>query len=83
MKFDSKGSYTEAGLMSKMVNFLTNIPEKSKWDYMGLKVEIDPTLDFLSQNTLVRWTDIEEGFNDKVIINSIEEFNSLFSLKGK
>jgi len=48
------------------------------WEYMGLKVEIDPTIDFNSENILVRWLDIEEGFNDKIIVNSLNEFNAIF-----
>jgi hypothetical protein len=80
MKFDSKGNFTETGLISKMANYLASIPEKSIWDYMVLKVEIDPIVDYLEQNIFIRWADIKEGFNDKVIINCIEEFISLFSL---
>ena len=45
---------------------------------MGLKVEIDPTIDFNNQNVLIRWVDVEEGFNDKMIIRSVEEFNANF-----
>lgn len=50
------------------------------WQYMGLIVEIDPTFDFKDDNALIRWTDIYEGFNDKIIVNSMQEFNAKFKL---
>jgi hypothetical protein len=50
------------------------------WEYMGLTVELDPTFDFKDNDALIRWTDIDEGFNDKIIVNSLEEFNTHFTL---
>jgi hypothetical protein len=43
-------------------------------------VEVDPTIDCKANNALIRWTDINEGFNDKIIINSLAEFKSYFKL---
>lgn len=50
---------------------------------MGLQVEIAPTIDFKEENVLIRWTDIAEGFNDRVIVKNLDEFTSLFSLINK
>lgn len=50
------------------------------WDYMGLRVELDPTFDFKGDNALIRWVDVNEGFNDRIIVNSLEEFQSIFRL---
>ncbi len=63
-----------------LFNFLENIEEGTIWDYCGLSVEIDPTFDFKGDNVLVRWVDIIEGFNDKIIVNSLEEFSQNFQL---
>ena len=42
-----------------------------------MKVELDPTVDFNSQNILIRWEDLEEGFNDKIIVYSLKEFKPI------
>ena len=46
---------------------------------MGMKVELDPTVDFTNQNLLVRWLDLDEGFNDKIIVYSLKEFQTYLS----
>ena len=79
MKLSEKGLRTKIGSIMALVWYLESIEEQKLWNYMGLRVEIDPTIDYNSQNILVRWTDINEGFNDKLIVDSLEEFNSLFS----
>jgi len=79
MILSEKGIKTNIGPIIPLVSLLESIEGNINWLYMGLKVEIDPTVDYQSQNVLVRWTDIDEGFNDKEIVRSIEEFNSLFS----
>ena len=60
------------------INWFLN--SKSKWLYNGLIVELDPTFDFKSDNVLIRWTDINEGFNDKLILSSLEDFLLKFKL---
>lgn len=64
----------------ELFNFLENIEEGTLWDYHGLSVEIDPIFDFKGDNVLVRWVDVIEGFNDKIIVSSIDEFNQNFQL---
>lgn len=77
MTFDFYGNRTENGKINDLVDYLTT-QEHENWNYCGLTVELDPTVDFKNQNVLIRWTDMEEGFNDRIIVNSLEEFNSLF-----
>lgn len=79
MKIDVKGERTNAGKINELVDYLEDRNTIEIYNYCGMKVEIDPTVDYKDQNLLVRWTDIEEGFNDKIILNSLEEFTSLFS----
>jgi len=76
MKVEYKYNQIPTGKIQKLVEFLENSPYL--WKYMGMVVELDPTVDFNSQNVLIRWIDIEEGFNDKIIVNSLIEFKKLF-----
>lgn len=78
MKFDYHGKYSTEGKIAPLVKLLEKTDSNQLWDYMGLKVEIDPTIDFNNQNVLIRWVDVEEGFNDKMIVYSVEEFNANF-----
>jgi len=78
MKLDYKGSERSDTKIQALIDILKRAKEMQLWEYMGLKVEIDPTIDFNSENILVRWLDIEEGFNDKIIVNSLNEFNAIF-----
>ncbi len=78
MNIEVKGSIKPDGQINNMFNYLQNISNKQRWEYSGFIVEIDPTVDFEDQNILVRWTDIEEGFNDKILVYSLSEFNSQF-----
>jgi len=78
MKFDYYGNPKLKGRITTLVNLLKNINANQLWEYMGLIVEIDPTVDYNEQNILVRWFDINEGFNDKLIINNFEEFHNSF-----
>jgi hypothetical protein len=43
-------------------------------------VKIDPTVDYDDENILIRWTDISEGFNDKVIYYNLAEFKKHFQI---
>lgn len=78
MKFDYYGKYSTEAKIMPLVKLLEKADSSQLWNYLGLKVEIDPTIDFNNQNVLIRWTDVEEGFNDKMIVYSIEEFNANF-----
>ena len=80
MKIDAHGIKQINGEINPLLFYLENKDDLQRWNYMGLKVEIDPTVDHNNQNILVRWVDIDEGFNDKIIVNNLNEFNLLFSL---
>ena len=49
------------------------------WQYMGMDVELDPTVCFADESVLVRWTDFENGFNDRLILKTKEQFLQNFS----
>lgn len=83
MKLSIKGINTINGTINPLVSIIESFEENKILFYMGLRVEIDPIVDYQFQNILIRWTDIDEGFNDKIIINNLEEFNSLFLLHAK
>lgn len=74
MTFDCKGIKKDFGLINTLVDYLEKSSDFQIWEYMGLKVEIDPTVDYNDQNVLVRWLDKQEGYNDRLIINSLDEF---------
>lgn len=78
MKFNQHGTRQSIGRINTLADFLEEVDDLQKWDYMGLTVEIDPTVDFNDLNVLVRWLDINEGFNDRIIVNSLNEFNTHF-----
>lgn len=78
MKFDYYGKYSTEGKIAPLVKLLEKADSNQLWDYMGLKVEIDPTIDFNNQNVLIRWVDVVEGFNDKMIVDSLDKFNANF-----
>ena len=79
MKIDIKGEFKN-GSINELYDYLTDIDDYQLFDFMGLKVELDPTVDFDYQNILVRWTDINEGFNDKIIVKSLSEFQIHFKI---
>ncbi|PIV16412.1 MAG: hypothetical protein COS42_10135 [Flavobacteriales bacterium CG03_land_8_20_14_0_80_35_15] len=79
MKIDAHGSKQKGGKINPLLSYLKKFNDIQKWDYMGLTVEIDCTVDHKNQNLLVRWIEYSEGFNDRLIVYSFEEFNSLFS----
>jgi len=78
MKLDFKGIERTNSKIQSLIDLLKNVIDSQLWEYMGLKVEIDPTIDYNSENILIRWLDIEEGFNDKIVVNSLKEFNNYF-----
>lgn len=79
MKIDAHGTKQINGKINPLIEFLEKTDGKQQWNYRGLIVEIDPTVDHHSQNVLVRWTDILEGFNDRVIVKDLNEFNFNFT----
>lgn len=80
MKFDTKGTKGNNNRLSILEGYFKAVSNTANWLYSGLTVEIDPTIDYSDSNALIRWTDINEGFNDKLIVNSLEEFNANFKL---
>lgn len=78
MKFEYKGNKLNLTKIQPFITFIDEISDLQKWSYMGLEVEIDPTVDFKNENILIRWTSIDEVFNDKIIVYSLLEFQSLF-----
>lgn len=80
MKVEIKNQkYKPKAIKSLYENF-QSIKHNNNWVYNGLVVELDPTIDFKKNNALIRWTDIKEGFNDKLLVYSLEEFQSNFRL---
>lgn len=80
MKYDYKGIKKSTTSIEDFIDLLNDVDDNVLWLYQGLIVEIDPTIDFLSNNVLVRWTDINEGFNDKTIYYSLKDFQNDFTL---
>ena len=80
MKYDCKGKKNINDPIQDLVFLLETVDNNSIWLHNGLKVEIDPTIDFVNNNVLVRWCDVDEGFNDKVIYNSLKSFQKDFTL---
>ncbi len=83
MNFDSKGSPNKSTKINSLITYLIEVKDNQIWGYMGLTVELDPTIDFKNQNVLVRWVDVYEGFNDKIVVNSLEEFKNNFTILAK
>lgn len=77
MKLDFKGIERNTTKIKTLIDLLQT-SDTYIWEYMGLNVEIDPTIDYGNENILVRWLDTAEGFNDKIIVYSLYEFQNLF-----
>lgn len=43
-----------------------------------MSVELDPTVCYSDESILIRWQDLDEGFNDRIVFNTIEEFKKNF-----
>lgn len=80
MKVEIKNSQIKPASINSLLEYFESLSNFPKWEYNGLEVELDSTIDFKGNDALIRWTDIEEGFNDKLIVNSLEEFKSNFRL---
>ena len=80
MYFDFKGIEKSETKISDFISYLKEVSYNSLWLHNGLRVKIDPTVDFNNENVLIRWKDIDEGFNDKIIFHNLEEFKKEFTL---
>jgi hypothetical protein len=80
MKIQIKNESHKPNQMMALQEYFESVTNGKNWEYLGLVVELDPVLDFKGDDALIRWTDIHEGFNDKLIVNSIEEFQEHFHL---
>lgn len=80
MQVDSKNKVNKKSSIYQLYQFLLSVKDGSIFSYNGLKVEIDSTFDFVDNNVLVRWVNIKEGFNDKVLLANVTEFQTNFSL---
>lgn len=78
MKIEIKNSEFKPTKIKSLFDYFTLKDEKTQWEYFGLVVELDPTIDFKGNNALIRWFNVKEGFNDKIIVNSLKEFNLNF-----
>lgn len=77
MTYDFNGQKRTTGDFAQFIKFLENEPHVG-WTYFGMKVELDPTVDWNLNCVKMRWTDLDEGFNDKEIIYNKKQFNKLF-----
>jgi hypothetical protein len=82
MKVEFKNSSHKANTIKPLIVYFQSLKQLPIWEFKGLLVEIDPTIDCKANDALIRWTDINEGFNDKLIINSLSEFNANFKLSN-
>ena len=80
MKFDYKGIKGSKNRNNDFEYFLNSVKDNSLWQYNGFTVEIDPTVDYGNNNVLIRWVDVDEGFNDKIIYYNLAEFKKDFKL---
>jgi hypothetical protein len=80
MKIELKNSNHKPDAIKPLIEYLQQLNHLIVWEYNGLKVELDPTIDCKGNDALIRWIDINEGFNDKLIVNSLEEFQSKFRM---
>lgn len=82
MKIEIKNPSFIPNSIKPLYEYFNSIEDLPRWEYKGLIVEIDPTIDFKENDALIRWTDIYEGFNDKTIVKSLEEFLQNFRIKN-
>lgn len=80
MKVELKNSNHKPNTIKPLIEYFHSLNQLPVWEFKGLIVELDPTIDCKANDALIRWTDINEGFNDKIIINSLNEFKLNFKL---
>lgn len=78
MTFDFKGNPNKTTKIDNLITLLKSVDTNQIWVYEGLDVTIDQTVDHSNENVLIRWLDMDEGFNDKIIIYSLTQFEKLF-----
>lgn len=78
MCFDFFGERTDGRDFTIFVDYIASLPHDG-WQYMGMSVELDPTVDYKNETIKVRWTELNERFNDKIIIRTKEEFLEHFT----
>ena len=77
MTFDAFGTRKEKSHFNNFVDFISEQPHDN-WEYYGMSVELDPTVDFVNETIKFRWLDLNEGFNDKIILKTKEDFFTTF-----
>lgn len=80
MKVEIKNSNIQPSTIKSLYDYFLSSTDTATWEYNGLTVELDPTIDFKNNDALIRWTDTNEGFNDKLIVGSLNEFLTHFQL---
>jgi hypothetical protein len=66
--------------ISLLHEYLNKLNNSTLFNYNGLTVCILVYFDFNQDNALVWWYNEDEKFEDKVIVNSIDEFNENFKI---
>lgn len=82
MKVEFKNLSHKPSTIKPLIVYFQSLNQLPIWEFNGLLVELDPTIDCKANDALIRWTDIYEGFNDKLIINSLSEFKANFKLSN-
>lgn len=77
MTYDYYGERTPDSPLNELVEYIEKNPHYP-WNFLGIKVELDPTVVWSDQFVLVRWYDELQGFNDKHVVSTLDEFKSLF-----
>jgi hypothetical protein len=80
MKIEIKNENYKPKNIKPLIEYFQSLIQLPIFEFKGLMVEVDPTIDCKANDALIRWTDINEGFNDKLIINSLAEFKTYFKL---
>lgn len=80
MKIEIKNEIYKPKNINSLIEYFQSLIQLPVFEFNGLIVEVDPTIDCKANDALIRWKDINEGFNDKLIIYSLTEFNTYFKL---
>ncbi|MFN4145027.1 MAG: hypothetical protein ACK4GN_04320 [Runella sp.] len=78
MKVEIKNPQAVPYKVKSLYEYFQEAKPNSKWEFNGFTVELDPTFDFEGDDVLIRWLDINEGFSDRLIVNSLKEFQAKF-----
>lgn len=80
MTIQYKGVRENNSILNEFENYLKLLPNNTRFEYLGMEVEIVPYLSFTSKDVLFFWQELEEGFNDKIIFNTLEKFLNEFKI---